>query len=161
MDSSKRKGRRCGGDEGAALVEFAIILPILFLLIFGIIEFGWAFFQSLDVRHGAREGARLAAVNYKETASPSADDQLTQIITETCARMDSGDNVDVRFRRPGTGAVGQTIEVRVQKPLDTLTGFLDFALGSKTLSSDVEIRVEQTNTWTSMNSGALRDCPVS
>ncbi|MGQ0833075.1 MAG: TadE/TadG family type IV pilus assembly protein, partial [Microthrixaceae bacterium] len=43
-------GGRGKRDRGAALVEFAIIMPIFFLLVFGIIEFGWAFFQLLDVR---------------------------------------------------------------------------------------------------------------
>ena len=52
-------------------MEFAIVVPIFFLLIFGIMEFGWAFFQKLDVRSGANEGARLAAVNYKTSAAPS------------------------------------------------------------------------------------------
>ena len=61
---TKSNHNRGKGDEGAALVEFALIAPILFLLIFGVIEFGWAFSQNMDVRHGARETARLAAVNY-------------------------------------------------------------------------------------------------
>lgn len=169
-DAMATKGRgsrrRCRGDDGAVLVEFALVLPILFLLIFGIIEFGWAFFQNLDVRHGAREGARLAAVNYKESPSPSAADQLTEIINETCDRMDSGDDVRINFHRPGTAAVGQTIEVTVRKPLDTLTGFIDFALAGKTLNSDVDIRIEQAATWQNMVAfdpsnvnGTTRACP--
>ena len=49
-------------ESGAALVEMAVILPLLVLLLFGVIEASWAFAQANDVRHGAREGARLAAV---------------------------------------------------------------------------------------------------
>ena len=157
--AQREPGKRMRGDDGAVLVEFAILAPVLFLLLFGVIEFGWAFFQNLDVRHGAREGSRLAAVNYKESASPTPADQLTQIVEETCSRMDSGDNVQVRFHRPGGTGVGQLIMVRVEKPLDQLTGFLGFALDSIDLSSDVEVRIEDDADWENMTSTGLRACP--
>lgn len=146
---SHRSGRRRrrGGDRGAALVEFGIIAPIFFLLVFGIIEFGWGFFQNLDVRHGAREGSRLVAVNYKTTATPTPADQATQIVNELCARMDSGDNISVQITRTGTAAVGQKFQVTVRKPLDQLTGFLGPFLDNKVLTSTVEGRIEQTATW--------------
>src|SRR3546814_1386321 len=54
--------RRRGDQRGAALVEFALIATPLFMILFGTIEFGWAFFQLNDIRHGAREGIRLVAV---------------------------------------------------------------------------------------------------
>jgi Flp pilus assembly protein TadG len=149
--------RRGRGDGAAALVEFAIILPVFFLLVFGIMEFGYAFFQQLDVRHGAREGARLAAVNYKTTANPTPADQATQIVNELCDRMDSGTNISVRLRQDGTAAVGQEFTVTVTKPLQQLTGFLNFALGGKTLSSTVDSRIEQTASWASMSTAQA--CP--
>jgi len=54
--------RRRNGDEGAAAVEFALVLPILVVLLFGIIEFGMVFDAQLQVTHAAREGARMASV---------------------------------------------------------------------------------------------------
>lgn len=154
----RRVRLRGRGDDGAALVEFAFVAPILFLVIFGIIEFGWAFFQNLDVRHGAREGARLVAVNYQEDADPSATgfqaptpaDQLTQLVAETCDRMDSGAGILVNLRRPGGNGVGEKAVVTIRKPLNQLTGGLAFALNGVTLNSAVDIRLEQTATWTSM-----------
>jgi hypothetical protein len=155
--------RRCRGDAGATLVEFGLVAPILFLLVFGIVEFGWAFFQNLDVRHAAREGARLAAVNYKETPSPSATTQRDEIVAEICERMDDDDGVSVLLHRPGTAAVGQEIDVRIRQEYDTLTGFLDFALGHiDHLESHVEIRIEQAATWQSAAGTADSDyvtCP--
>ena len=50
------------GQRGAAAVEFAIIGSLLFILIFGIIEFGVAFMQLQTVRGAVREGARASAV---------------------------------------------------------------------------------------------------
>ena len=51
------------GQRGAALVEFAILVPLLFGILFGIVDFGYSFSRTLDIRHGSREGARLVAVN--------------------------------------------------------------------------------------------------
>lgn len=49
-------------DEGAAAVEFALVSLLLFLLVFGIIEFGFAFYSVQGAAAAAREGARRAAV---------------------------------------------------------------------------------------------------
>jgi Flp pilus assembly protein TadG len=43
-------------------VEFALIAPVLVLLLVGIVQFGYTFFQYLEVSHAAREGARWAAL---------------------------------------------------------------------------------------------------
>lgn len=48
-------------ERGASLVEFSLILPILFLVLVGIFEIGMAFKSYLTVAYLAREGARLAA----------------------------------------------------------------------------------------------------
>src|SRR6478609_11994972 len=49
-------------ERGAALVEFAIILPILLTLVFGIIEFGRAYEVKVQLTGGVREGARALAL---------------------------------------------------------------------------------------------------
>ena len=50
-------------DRGAAAVEFAIMLPLLLLLLFGIIDFGRALNAQVTITQAAREGARLDALN--------------------------------------------------------------------------------------------------
>jgi Flp pilus assembly protein TadG len=55
-------------QEGQAFVEFAIVLPILVLLVFGITQFGLAFRNYLAITDAARVAARAAAV--KRTNSP-------------------------------------------------------------------------------------------
>jgi hypothetical protein len=62
-------GRGVGGmpfqprdNRGQALLEFALVLPILLLLVFGIIEFGLIFFDNLVITQAAREGARVGVV---------------------------------------------------------------------------------------------------
>jgi len=49
-------------EDGAALVEFALILPILVLLLFGLIDFGFIYNDFIQVRQGVRDGARVGAV---------------------------------------------------------------------------------------------------
>jgi Flp pilus assembly protein TadG len=55
-------------DDGQTFVEFAIVLPILVLLVFGITQFGLIFRNYLAITDAARVGARAAAV--KRTNSP-------------------------------------------------------------------------------------------
>lgn len=58
-----RPGRRVADDSGASAVEFALVVPLLLLLVFGIINFGVQFSQQLTMNNAVREGARRAVVN--------------------------------------------------------------------------------------------------
>lgn len=140
--------RRTRGQKGAVLVEFGIVAPLLFLVLFAIIDFGWVFSQHLDVRHGAREGARLVSVN----ASPldtTGSSQTLALAAATCARMDPAGSTTVEFslQSSGAGDVGDIAIVEVVSAADQLTGFLDFVLSDLELRSTVEIRLEQEATW--------------
>ncbi len=58
-----RKGNRAWGNrEGAAMVEFAITLPLLALVMFGIIEAGSAWHKEQVLATASREGARVGAI---------------------------------------------------------------------------------------------------
>jgi Flp pilus assembly protein TadG len=57
---------RRGSERGAALIEFALVFPLLIMLIVGMVTAGSAYNQKLQVTHAAREGARFAA-----TVSPT------------------------------------------------------------------------------------------
>ncbi len=137
------------------LVEFAILVFPLFTILFGIVEFGSAYSQNLDVRHGAREGARLVAVNYKPTAA-TGDAQSVLIRAEVCDRMGASSSTSVQLERSGTAAGTSFATVRVSKPLNQLTGFLDFALKNVTLTSSVKTRLEQDAQW---NGTGMVACP--
>lgn len=70
---AQRLRRRTRSQRGAAAVEFAIVVPLLFLLIFGIIDFGFGFHAWDAAENAAREGARVAAVD------PSTSDILARV----------------------------------------------------------------------------------
>lgn len=122
-------------DRGASLVEFALLMPLLLLLVLGVIEFGYVLGQYNEVRHGAHEGSRLAAVNDSD------------LINRTCNSMGLGSEVTVEFDRSGNG-IGDQASVTVSKPVDSLSGFgLVDALLPTDLSTTAEFRLEQTATW--------------
>ncbi len=54
------RGRR--DERGAAVVEFALVLPILVLFVFGIVSFGQAYNARIELTSAVREGARVAAL---------------------------------------------------------------------------------------------------
>ena len=49
-------------SRGASAVEFALIMPLFFILLFGIVDFSWFFFNQHTLQYATREGARLALV---------------------------------------------------------------------------------------------------
>lgn len=55
--------KRLKNEKGQAMVEFALLLPILLILLLGIIDFGWLFYNQLALNNSCREGARFAVVN--------------------------------------------------------------------------------------------------
>jgi Flp pilus assembly protein TadG len=81
--SKTKRGIR--GEQGAVAVEFAIILPVLMLLVFGIIDFGHAWYMEHVMSDASREGARYGT-RYKtdvtghrilpKNLSPTADNYV-------------------------------------------------------------------------------------
>src|SRR3954470_16191750 len=65
---NRRVRRR--GEDGAAAVEFALLLPILLIVVFGIIDFGRLYNMQIALSQGAREGVRGVALG--TTANPTA-----------------------------------------------------------------------------------------
>lgn len=94
-------------DSGAALVEFAIIAPLLLLLVFGIIEFGRAYNAQNTLTHAAREGARKYAITQDtaegEAAAKNAATSLdSSKITVTLSSCVPGDPATVTLEYPFT-----------------------------------------------------------
>jgi TadE-like protein len=116
---------RIRSEEGQAIVEFAIVAPLLALLLAGIIQFGVAFRDYLAITDAVRVGARAAAVNRTNdpcgatgaaktailnTLSPG---QQSRVIfpTDWCtAGPDLGDPVTITIKYPYSIGVGSLSE---------------------------------------------------
>lgn len=101
------KKRNDGGEKGQALAEFALIIPVLLILLVGIFEIGYGLNSYLTVVDAARDGARLGA---KGSAS---DADITALIARETERLkdgvSAGDVTIVRDNTPGDSS----IEVKV------------------------------------------------
>lgn len=151
------RGRRRRSERGAALVEFAFVAVPLITILMGTIEFGWAFFQLNDIRHGAREGIRIVAVDsdivpaYTPGVSePPMDTNGKRLAQASCERMDQWEGVQISITltdldSPANGFdVGDDITLTASKKLDQLTMVFDPVLSSVTLEEVVTSRMEQT-----------------
>lgn len=154
-----RKVRRCRGDEGVSLVEFAFVLPILAMLIFGIIDFGIAYNDYQSLRSGVRDAARQAAVYNLDSdtscpdnagdAAASAPMQNVRCMVKNKAGL--GDNVRVKLYASPSWDVGNTLKVCAQAAASSTTGITGVFLNGKVMNAKVEMRIEQAlptgTTW--------------
>jgi Flp pilus assembly protein TadG len=67
--TGRNKARRLHGDDGVVAVEFALLAPLLFLLLFGIIQFGRAYNAKVELTSAVREGVRAFSL---KTGDPVA-----------------------------------------------------------------------------------------
>ena len=70
------------GDEGAALVEFALVFPLLMVLMLGMVSAGVAWNQQLQITHAAREGARYGATVPRDQAFVPATDTWAKAVSD-------------------------------------------------------------------------------
>lgn len=66
-----RRGFELGSERGAAAVEFALVMPLLFLLLFGIFQFGRMYNTKVALTGAVREGARVMAIRNDPTCNAS------------------------------------------------------------------------------------------
>jgi hypothetical protein len=103
-----RRSRPDGGRErGAALVEAALVSPLIIVLLFGLLEFGMLFKDYLTVANATRAGARIGSA---EGSNPQADYQILQSIKGASSAMSAGDiqRIVVFKASASNGTVPQT-----------------------------------------------------
>lgn len=76
---SRLRSRASSDERGVAVVEFAIVLPLLILLVFGIVQFSIAYNRQQGLHAAAREGARVAAL--PQTTSSAIDTRVRSALS--------------------------------------------------------------------------------
>jgi len=101
---NRRRPRSASRDRGAVAVEFAILLPVLLLLVFGIIDFGRALNAQIALTQAAREGARLDALNQPnlvtrtQAAAAGLGSAVTVTLVYQCKPGDASKNLDAKVQ---------------------------------------------------------------
>jgi Flp pilus assembly protein TadG len=118
------------GEEGTAVVEFALVLPLVLVLLFGIVEVAVIARTEIQLVHAAREGAREAA------ASPDSSRAASAV---RVALGSQAANARISVRRPAT--VGEPATVSVSLPYRVAAPI--FGGFTVTLTSKATMRVER------------------
>ncbi|WP_419955714.1 TadE/TadG family type IV pilus assembly protein [Neobacillus niacini] len=118
-------------ESGQSLVEFALVLPLLVVLLFGIIDFGRIFHAYLTIDHAGREAARAASIGKDETNIKNV--AVTQ---GTSIGLTSG-QVNV-----ASGSSGADATITITYPINFLTPVIGDIVGSITLKDTTVMRVE-------------------
>ncbi|MDQ0075016.1 TadE/TadG family type IV pilus assembly protein [Arthrobacter oryzae] len=116
-------------EKGAAAVEFALILPLLLLILIGIIEFSFAFNAQLSLNQAAREGARYMAIHNDSGVAATQASQAAGRLTPS--------TVTTTFTFSGGGSscsAGKQVTATTSYTLQTVTGFIDGFTGSIVLT---------------------------
>ena len=111
-------------EKGQAMVEFALVLPLLLILLCGIIDFGWLYYNQITLNNAAREGARYAVIYYDPVSdwkSAAESRMLSSMVGVGSAAAIVSDPVEQRI----TASVTATPRI--------LTGFTSTILGKQTV----------------------------
>jgi Flp pilus assembly protein TadG len=121
-----RQAQRDSGETGQALVEFALVLPLLLVILFGILDFAKAFNYWIDETHLANEAARWATVNNNPGAGAG---QTLQAYT--LSQADTNE-----LRNGGTSTLPSRAQVCVSYPN-----------GTSNVGDPVKVQVSVTYNW--------------
>ena len=130
--------RRNKNEHGQAMVEFAVILPVLLLILFAILQFGVVFNNYIQVTAAAREGARKAAVS--RSLGTSAAETAATTSAKSAAPGLKQNSITVSFPNSPTFAQGSDVAVKVTYPY--AISIIGLVVASGNLSSTTPMRVE-------------------
>lgn len=123
-------------EKGQSFVEFALVLPILILLVLGIIQFGIIFYGQVTITSAAREGARMSSIgkSYDEIET-----KISDIVSIPFLNVDLD---EIQFH-PDPRVFGDPVSVVIPASVNIIVPFLDRAVGSVfNISAKSEMRYQ-------------------
>lgn len=142
-------------ESGQSLVEFAVILPLVVVVVLVLVDFGRALNMYLQAAHVANEGARLAAVNYQDPGGAGLASYIQEQVygelgsgSTTSAGAQGRAKVCIEFPDPtgvdGTAQRGDAVRVEVTSTYNWIPGGL--LPGSIPIAGSATMRLEQNPT---------------
>lgn len=123
-------------EQGQSMVEFALILPVLLVILCGIVDFGWIYYNQITLNNAAREGARYAVIHYDPTV-----DWKHEAETRMINDMVGVDSATAIVSDP----VEQQITASVTANPKILTAFTSTILGKDTIELHAECTMRLEN----------------
>lgn len=123
----KHMRRLSSHDRGAAAVEFALVVPLLLFLLFGIVDFARAFNAQVTVTHAAREAVRVQALEgtTEDTVEAAENAAVPLTVSVTTGGCSSGQPTSVTV----------TTEFEYVTPVSALAQFF----GGSALTSPIQL----------------------
>ena len=149
--TSRLGGDRQRGESGAALVEFAIVFPLVILLLMGIIDFGFGLSNLNSMRHGTREAVRRAVVADVGTytgcdIAGAVSGETQKLVCQVKAQTGLPESrLRVKVLVPDDHTEGDPLILCSQYPLESITGMFSSLLNNKTVHTEVHMRIEKTS----------------
>ncbi|TLM85467.1 pilus assembly protein [Pseudarthrobacter sp. NamE2] len=106
---------RNDSERGAAAVEFAILLPLLLMLVLGTIEFGRAYNAQITLTNAARDGVRVMAIANDPTAAKTAAKNAAASVSTSISDADITLSTNVC-------STGNQVTLSINHNLSTITG---------------------------------------
>lgn len=138
VGSVQRRGK--GRDRGQSLVEFALIFPVLVVILLGIFDLGRVVFAYNSLTNAAREGARLGIVNQSETMIKSraiaqgqmvdSDAAAVEVFISNSTSAPDDDDCATAVR------VACTVLVRYESDFVAITPIISTLVGTITLTAE-------------------------
>ncbi len=126
-------------QRGQAIVEMALVLPILIMLIFGIVEFGRILNTYMEVTNLSREGARAGAVG-------KTDSQIISTVQNSAAGLGLDTTILTVTPQPSSYSPrvrGSSVTVQVTYPVDIIAPLIGTIIGDPyPVTSQTTMRVE-------------------
>jgi Flp pilus assembly protein TadG len=147
MAALRRLLRRARSESGAELIEFALVFPLLLLVVLGIADFGLMFQQYEVLTNAAREGARIAVLPTYSSA-----DAITRVNQYVASGfLSTGGAVSTTVSAPAKVVIGANcmtvITVTVTYPhqylfLGGIASYFNKSFGTKVLNAASTMRTE-------------------
>ncbi|PTL39145.1 TadE/TadG family type IV pilus assembly protein [Alkalicoccus saliphilus] len=122
-------------EKGQSMVEFALVVPLLIVLLFSIVDISRLFHASLTIDHAGREAARAASVQLSDTEVMSA------AVDNGSSISLSSSHVQVSPMENGRTS-GNKVTVTITYPVDFLTPVVGNLAGSFELQNTTVMRIE-------------------
>jgi Flp pilus assembly protein TadG len=119
-------------------VEFAVVVPVFFLFVFGSLEFGRLLMVQAVITNAAREGARKGVLDGSTTEGVTA--AVNEYLTQSSI---SGATVTVTPSPPSSAGYGEPVTVSVTIPFDQVSWLPSpMFLGGRTMAASTVMRRE-------------------